>query len=140
MSNSNTYAQDGRPKSGGTVSLIGVVDDEESVRDALSSLIRSAGYRCMVFPSAEAFLDSGDVPNTDCTVLDVRMPGLSGLELQRRLRELRSSIPVVFVTGHADEFQRAEALKDGAIAFLNKPFSDEAILGAIRSALDSLEN
>ena len=91
-------------------------------------------------PPAEAFLESGDLRNTDCTVLDIRMPGLSGLELQRRLRDMRCSIPIIFATGHADEFLDVRALKEGAVAFLSKPFSGEALLGAIRSALDSSEN
>jgi FixJ family two-component response regulator len=126
----------GRVSRQATVSLIGVVDDDESVRDALSSLIRSAGYRCAVFPSAEAFLDSGQLGETDCALLDVRMPGLSGLQLQARLREIRSSLPVIFVTAQADEELRKRALRDGAAAFLGKPFNDEALLAAIRAALD----
>src|ERR1700675_4946233 len=103
MSHPNASVPDGKAKPPATVSLIGVVDDDESVRDALSSLIRSAGYRCAVFPSAEAFLDSGQLGETDCALLDVRMPGLSGLQLQARLREIRSSLPVIFVTAQADE-------------------------------------
>ena len=126
----------GRVSRQATVSLIGVVDDDESVRDALSSLIRSAGYRCAVFPSAEAFLDSGQLGETDCALLDVRMPGLSGLQLQARLREIRSSLPVIFVTAQADEELRKRALRNGAAAFLGKPFNDEALLAAIRAALD----
>jgi len=136
---SHTDPRDGKARPA-TVSVIGVVDDDESVRDALSSLIRSAGYQCAVFPSAEAFLESGDLSNTHCTVLDIRMPGLSGLELQLRLREMRCSIPIIFVTGQADEVQCNQALKNGAVAFLSKPFSEEALLGAIRSALRSPQN
>ena len=120
-----------------TVSLIGVVDDDESVRDALSSLIRSAGYRCIVFPSAEEFLDSPDMYKTDCTVLDNRMPGLSGLELQLRLREMNYPVPIIFVTAHADDLVRTQALQQGAVAFLGKPCSEDALLGAIRSAIES---
>ena len=120
-----------------TVSLIGVVDDDESVRDALSSLIRSAGYKCIVFASAEAFLDSRDMYNTDCTVLDNRMPGLSGLELQLRLREMNYPVPIIFVTAQADDFVRAQALQQGAVAFLSKPCSEDALLEAIRSAIES---
>jgi FixJ family two-component response regulator len=113
------------------------VDDDESVRDALSSLIRSAGYRCIVFPSAEAFLDSRDMYSTDCTVLDNRMPGLSGLELQLRLREMNYPVPIIFVTAHADDFVRTQALQQGAVAFLSKPCSEDALLEAIRSAIES---
>ncbi len=118
-----------------TVSLIGVVDDDESVRDALDSLVRSAGYYCAVFPSAEAFLNSGSLDATDCMVLDVRMPGLSGLDLQRKIRAMNYGTPIIFVTGHADDEARARALRDGARAVLSKPFSEDALLGAIRSAL-----
>ena len=120
-----------------TVSLIGVVDDDESVRDALSSLIRSAGYRCIVFPSAEAFLDSSEMNSTACTVLDNRMPGLSGLELQLRLREMNYPVPIIFLTAHADDFVRTQALQQGAVAFLSKPCSEDALLGAIRLAIES---
>ena len=135
MSDLSAHVPNGSVKPEVTVALIGVVDDDESVRDALSSLIRSAGYRCVVFPSAEAFLDSGAMGRANCTVLDIRMPGLSGLDLQSRLREMHYATPVIFVTGHADEVMRARALQEGAIAFLSKPFSEDALLGAIRSAL-----
>jgi FixJ family two-component response regulator len=118
------------------ISLIGVVDDDESVRDALSSLVRAAGYRCALFPSAEAFLDSGQLDKTDCALLDVRMPGMNGLELQARLRQMGSSIPVIFITAHIDDQLRDRALRDGASAFFGKPFNDEALLSSIRTALD----
>src|SRR5258708_12277270 len=83
---------------GETVSIVGVVDDDESIRDALSSLIRSAGYNCVVFPSGEAFLQSDQVDGADCLVLDVRMPGISGPDLQVRLRKMNYSVPILFVT------------------------------------------
>src|SRR5712671_1305680 len=121
-----------RERSDPTISLIGVVDDDESVRDALSSLLRSAGYKCAVFPSAEVFLDSGCLGGTDCIVLDVRMPGMSGPDLQRRLRETNGSHPIIFITGHADDLVRERVLNEGAVACLSKPFSDEELLGAIR--------
>jgi len=127
-------------KASATVSLIGVVDDDEAVRDALSSLLRSAGYKCSVFPSAETFLASGSLDQTDCMVLDVRMPGMSGPELQSRIRENHCAVPVIFVTGHADEELRSRAIRDGAIAFLNKPFSDDDLLDAIHSVLDPRVN
>jgi FixJ family two-component response regulator len=122
----------GRPR----VTIIGVVDDDESVRDALSSLVRSAGYRCELFPSAEAFLESNGMGQTDCMLLDVQMPGLSGIELQARLRRMNCPVPVIFVTAHADESLRARALREGATAFLEKPFNDDVLLGAIGSALN----
>jgi FixJ family two-component response regulator len=136
MAGSSAPSCNGRMNRDATVSIIGVVDDDESVRDALGSLLRSAGYKCEVFPSAEAFLESGRLTATDCVVLDVQMPGLSGLELHLRLREMRCSVPVIFVTGHNDEELRARALKQGATALLGKPFSDEALFGAIQSALE----
>ena len=116
-------------------SLICVVDDDESVREALGSLIRSVGYKCAVFPSAEAFLGSDCLVETDCMVLDVQLPGLSGLERQLRLRELNCPVPTIFVTGEADDELRRKALKEGAVALFGKPFTGEALLGAIRSAL-----
>ncbi len=125
-----------KERSDATVSRIGIVDDDESVRDALSSLLRSAGYKCAVFPSAEVLLDSGRVDDTDCIVLDVRMPGMSGPDLQRKLRETNGSRPIIFITGQADDLVRERVLKEGAVACLNKPFSDEALLGAIRLALE----
>jgi FixJ family two-component response regulator len=118
------------------VTLVGVVDDDESIRDALSSLIRSAGYQCELFPSAEAFLDSNRLGQTDCMLLDIQMPGLSGIELHSKLREMDCRIPVIFVTAHADDAMRARALREGAIAFLEKPFNDNALLTAIGSALN----
>jgi FixJ family two-component response regulator len=119
--------------------LIGIVDDDESVRDSMSSLVRSAGFRSAVFASAEAFLNSDHRTETDCLVLilDIRMPGLSGLELQRRLSEEKQSIPIIFVSAHAEQDVRATALEQGAVAFLSKPFNDEALLGAIQSVVQS---
>ena len=140
MSTSPIDQADRTVPGGATVSLVGVVDDDESVRDALSSLLRSAGYKCAVFSSAEAFLASGSLDQTDCMVLDVRMPGLSGPELQARIRESSKAVPVIFVTGNADEELRTKAMRDGAIAFLNKPFSDEDLLDAIRAVLDPPAN
>lgn len=119
-----------------TVGLVGIVDDDESIRNSISSLLRSAGYRTLVFESAEAFLDSGRIDETDSLVLDVRMPGLSGIELQRHLREMDCSVPIIFVTAHADDKVRQAALAQGAVAFFGKPFNDEALLGVLSSAVD----
>jgi FixJ family two-component response regulator len=121
------------------VPLVGIIDDDESVRESISSLMRSAEYRTAVFASADAFLNSEYVKDGRgmILVLDIRMPGLSGLELQRRLAGLKSSIPIIFVTVHGDDGDRARALKEGASAFIEKPFTDTAVLGAIRSALES---
>jgi FixJ family two-component response regulator len=123
-----------------TISLVGIVDDDESIRDAISSLLRSVGYRCAVFPSAEAFLDSGQVDETDCVVLDIRMPGLSGLDLQARLRAMKVRIPVIFVTARCEDEVRARAFQDGAAAFLPKPFGEDALLNAIGIVLNGSGN
>jgi FixJ family two-component response regulator len=118
------------------ISLIGVVDDDEFVRDALSRLLRSAGYKCAVFSSSQEFLDSGP-PETDCLLLDIQMPGLNGFELQARLREMDRAIPVIFVSARKDNEARARALQQGAAAFFTKPFNDDALLGAIQSAVEN---
>lgn len=116
--------------------FVGVVDDDEGVRESLSSLLRSAGYRCRVFSSAEDFLGSGTALDTNCVLVDVRMPGLSGIELQSRLREMNYAVPVIFVTAHTDSGTKASALRNGARAFFEKPVNDDALLGAIRSAVE----
>ena len=115
--------------------LVGIVDDDASVRDSISSLVRSAGYRAMTFPSAEAFLSSDHMHDMECLILDVRMAGLSGLDLQRQLHSMRCSIPVIFATAHTDDEVQERALAQGAVAFLHKPFNDEALLDAAHSAL-----
>jgi len=118
------------------ISLIGVIDDDEFMRDALSRLLRSAGYKCAAFSSSQEFLDSG-LAETDCLLLDIQMPGLNGLELQAKLREMDRGIPVIFVTAKADNEARARALRQGAAAFFTKPFNDDALLGAIESAMQN---
>jgi FixJ family two-component response regulator len=118
------------------ISLIGVIDDDEFMRDALSRLLRSAGYKCAAFSSSQEFLDSGPA-ETDCLLLDIQMPRLNGLELQAKLREMDRGIPVIFVTAKADNEARARALRQGAAAFFTKPFNDDALLGAIESAMQN---
>ncbi len=115
--------------------LISVVDDDESVRESLSGLIRSVGFGVLVFASAEELLTSDRLPDTDCLILDVRMPGMNGLELQRQLAASHMSIPVIFITAHGDEETRVRALNGGAVDYLLKPFSEEALLNAINTAL-----
>ncbi len=115
--------------------LISVVDDDDSVRESLSGLIRSVGFKVMVFASAEGFLSSNRVSDTNCLILDVRMPGMNGLELQHRLAASHMSIPVIFITAHGDDEARVRALNDGAVEYLLKPFSEEALLKAIDTAL-----
>jgi len=117
--------------------LISVVDDDESVRESLSGLIRSVGFGVMVFASAEEFLSSNRLLDTDCLILDVRMPGMSGIDLQRKLAASHTSIPVIFITAHGDEEARVRALNGGAVDYLLKPFSEEALLKAIDTSLKS---
>ena len=116
--------------------LISIVDDDESVREALKSLIDSVGFRSQPFRSGEEFLSSPYVSQTACLITDVRMPGMSGLELQERLNAAHSSIPVVFISAHDDDDARARGLRAGAVAFLQKPFSEDLLLGAISECLD----
>lgn len=117
--------------------LVSIVDDDESVRDAVRRLLRSVGYAAETFASAESFLGSRHLARTACLVLDVRMPGTGGLELQRRLAVADLAIPIVFITAHDDELARRRAMDAGAVAFLRKPFQEESLLAAIRSALEA---
>ena len=119
------------------LAVIGIVDDDESVRDSISSLLRSAGYKTESFESAEAYLNSDRASEPNCLLLDVRMPGLSGLQLQSELNHQKVSIPVIFITAHPDEQVRERALSEGAVAVLGKPFNDDVLLGAIDSAVGS---
>ncbi len=116
--------------------VISIVDDDESVRTALKSLIDSVGFRAEVFGSGEEFLKSSFVSQTDCLIADVRMPGMTGLELQERLNAAGASVPIVFISAHDDKEARARGLRAGAIDFLQKPFSEESLLGAISAGLD----
>ena len=116
--------------------LISIVDDDEGIRQALKSLIDSVGLRAEVFDSGEKFLNSPYLSQTDCLITDVRMPGMSGLELQDRLSAAGRSIPIVFISAHDDNEARARGLRAGAIDFLQKPFSEVSLLGAISVCLD----
>jgi len=116
--------------------VISVVDDDQSVREALKSLLDSVGYGTEVFISAEDFWNSGRLTKTSCLILDVRMSGMSGLELQRLLNAAESNVPIIFISAHDDGEARVRALHAGAIAFLQKPFSEDALLRAISKALD----
>jgi FixJ family two-component response regulator len=115
--------------------IVFVVDDDESVREALASLVRSAGMRAEVFASAQGFLSRPPVDAPSCLVLDVRLQGDSGLDLQRRLAELNTQIPIVFITGHGDVPTSVTAMKAGAIEFLLKPLADVDVLEAIDRAI-----
>jgi FixJ family two-component response regulator len=115
--------------------MISIIDDDESLRDSLKNLFRSMGFRTQGFASAEEFLHSLQLDDPDCLILDVRMPGMSGLDLQRYLRSMQSKIPIVFITSHAEGDAEAQAIQAGAVAFLYKPCREEALLEAIDSAL-----
>jgi FixJ family two-component response regulator len=115
--------------------VIAIVDDDNSVRESLQGLLRSMGYKVKVFASAEEYLNSEQLHETDCLILDVRMPGMTGLELQRRLRAQSVSTPIIFITAHGEERIRAQALGEGASAFLVKPLTEEMILGALNTVL-----
>lgn len=120
----------------GAPPLISVVDDDESVRESLHGLIRSVGFAVQVFASAEEFMNSDHFSKTACLILDVRMPGMRGPELQRWLAARHHDIPIVFITAHGDDQEaRGRALKDGAVAYLMKPLSEEAVLEAVHKAL-----
>lgn len=113
-----------------------IVDDDESARTAIQGVLKSVGLQARSFRSAGEFLESGQVRETACLISDVRMPGMSGLELQARLVEEHWRIPIIFVTAHGDSRMQAQAMKAGAMAFLGKPFDDEVLLQELRTALE----
>jgi FixJ family two-component response regulator len=115
--------------------IVFVVDDDLSIREALGSLIRSAGLKVETFASAQEFLARPRADLPSCLVLDVRLPGLSGLELQKRMAEVNIEIPIIFITGHGDVPTTVQAMKAGAVEFLTKPFRDEDLLEAIQQAI-----
>src|SRR5690606_36127425 len=112
-----------------------VVDDDEPVRDAIGMLLETVDIRFESFASAQAFLDAYDPSRSGCLVLDIRMPGMSGLELQQKLIDMHAAIPVVFITGHGDVPMAVEAIKRGAVDFIRKPFRDQELLDRINEAL-----
>ena len=116
--------------------MVFVVDDDVSVRESLEALIATAGWRTKSFASALDFLDNGPDTSPSCLVLDVSLPGLSGLDLQQRLGD-RRDMPIIFITGHGDIPMSVQAMKAGAVEFLTKPFNDEVLLAAIRRAIES---
>ncbi len=115
--------------------VVSIVDDDVSVRRSTRRLLQSSGFRAEVFASAEEFLDSELAGNTACLILDLRMPGMNGLELQRRLAQNGNAVPVIFLSAQASEEDERSALRAGAVQFLRKPISKEALLSAIRDAL-----
>ncbi len=116
-------------------SLVSVVDDDESVRESLPDLLRELGFAAHAFSSAEEFLTSDYIDQTRCLILDIAMPGMTGLDLQRELKLRRKEIPIVFITARRDETVRPQALEQGAVECLFKPFSDTALLNALNAAL-----
>ena len=117
--------------------VIAIVDDDAAVRVALEGLLRSAGLTARAFDSAEKFIESGQQFQTGCLITDIRMPGMSGLELQAKLNGEHCRIPIVFITAHGDTQMRMQALRAGAVEFLAKPFNDEVLLETVRAALEN---
>jgi FixJ family two-component response regulator len=126
-----------KDRSGDKRLLLSVVDDDESMRESLPDLIKEFGFAARAFSSAEEFLSSGSVDESSCLILDIAMPGMSGPELYEELKHRGEKIPVIFITGQRDETIRARALEQGAAGFLIKPFSDAALLAAIKAALQA---
>jgi FixJ family two-component response regulator len=114
--------------------VVAAVDDDRRVRESVQSVLESAGYEAVTFDSAEAFLDSGVLARTMCVLADVRLPGIDGIELQRRIRSGRPAMPVIFMTAHDDDDIRQRALRDGAVAFMVKPFDGGELLEHIARA------
>ena len=115
--------------------MVAVVEDDESYRVALQRLLKSAGLSVLAFASAEDFLDSGQQHETACLIADIRMPGMSGLDLQARLNTEQCAIPIIFITAHGDEQMRLQAMRGGAVKFLGKPFDCAILLESVRVAL-----
>ena len=116
--------------------FIAIVDDDRSVQIALQDLIESEGLSTLCFGSAEQFLDSGAQYKAACLIADIRMPGMSGLDLQTKLKAERCRIPIIFITAHGDAKMRTQAMRDGAAKFLAKPFDDTVLLEAVHAALE----
>ncbi len=117
--------------------LVVVVDDDDSMRSAVQDLLEAVGLPASGFASAEEFLSSGKQHETACLITDIRMPGMSGLDLQARLNAERCRIPIIFITAHGDEKMRLQARREGAVEFLSKPFDNEVLLDGVRAALES---
>jgi FixJ family two-component response regulator len=117
--------------------VVAIVDDDDSVRSALQGLMKSVGLPARGFASAEEYLGSGEQNETGCLIADIRMPGMSGLELQAKLNAEQCRIPIIFITAHGDEKMRMQALRAGAVEFVAKPFDDEALVASVRAALEN---
>jgi FixJ family two-component response regulator len=121
----------------GKAKMVAIVDDDDLMRTALQGLLKSAGLLAQAFASADEFLRSGHQHDTACLITDIRMPGMSGLELQAKLNADQCRIPTIFITAHGDAKMRMQAMRAGAVEFLAKPFDDEALLESVRAALES---
>ena len=121
--------------SGFTAGFIAIVDDDEPLLEALGSVMKAAGYSTRTFATAEDFLESGDRQDAGCLILDVRLPGMSGIELQRRLTDDNSDVPIIFVTAHGDALLRESLMKAGAAGFMTKPVRSAALLKEVSAAL-----
>jgi FixJ family two-component response regulator len=120
-----------------TQTLISVVDDDESMREAISGLMKSLGYTAVAFASAEGFLSSRQIPRTSCLITDVQMPGMTGLELHRRLLAAGKTIPTILITAYPDDSAREGALGDGVVCYLSKPFDENELLACIDKSLNT---
>ena len=116
--------------------MVAVIDDDEAFRAALQRLLRAAGFRVLSFASAEDFLKSGQQHETGCLVTDIRMPGMSGLDLQAKLSAEHCPIPTIFITAHGDEKMRLQAMRGGAVKFLAKPFDSAMLIESVRVAME----
>jgi FixJ family two-component response regulator len=121
----------------GKTRLVAIVDDDDLMRSALEGLLKAVGLPARAFASAEDFLKSGQQHQTACLIADIRMPGMSGLELQATLNAERCRIPTIFITAHGDARMRMQALRAGAVEFLAKPFDNEVLLASVRAALEN---
>jgi FixJ family two-component response regulator len=121
----------------GKTQLVAIVDDDDLMRSALEGLLKAVGLPARAFASAEEFLKSGQQHQTACLIADIRMPGMSGLELQATLNAERCRIPTIFITAHGDARMRMQALRAGAVEFLAKPFDNEVLLESVRAALEN---
>jgi FixJ family two-component response regulator len=121
----------------GKTKVVAIVDDDDLMRSALHGLLKAVGLPAQAFASAEEFLESGQQQQTGCLIADIRMPGMSGLELQAQLNADHCRIPTIFITAHGDERMRMQALRAGAVEFLTKPFDNKALIESVRAALEN---
>ena len=117
--------------------VVAIVDDDELIRNALHGLMKAAGFQALAFASGEEFLNSGQQESTACLIADIRMPGMSGLELQAKLNKDHHKIPIIFITAQGDEKMRMQALRSGAVKFLTKPLDSKVLLDSVRTALEA---